>query len=309
MKYDVFISYSRKDTAIADKICYAFDRAGITYFIDRQGIGGAYEFPEVLANAILDSKLFLYLASENAYKSKFTNSEITFAFNEKEKNSILPYIIDSSILPVAQRFIFSAINRRNMKEHPIETVLVPDLLDLLGRPRQAQQKPGGTIGAGEAFDDKDAMLDIILEDAGWRKLQVWKVIRDTMQPIRELSLGDVKAICDNVPSVIATMPRREASIIQAKIEEYGATVRLRPANAINLYDVVLEKNGMAKLAIVKEIYTILGLGLAEAKSLADNVPSVIAKSVSFAYALDIKSRIERIGGTVSIQGQNGRIVK
>ena len=153
MKYDVFISYSRKDTAIADKICYAFDRAGITYFIDRQGIGGAYEFPEVLANAILDSKLFLYLASENAYKSKFTNSEITFAFNEKEKNSILPYIIDSSMLPVAQRFIFSAINRRNMKEHPIETVLVPDLLDLLGRPRQAQQKPGGSIGAGEVFDD------------------------------------------------------------------------------------------------------------------------------------------------------------
>lgn len=310
MKYDVFISYSRKDTAIADKICAAFDRAGITYFIDRQGIGGAYEFPEVLANAILDSKLFLYLASENAYKSKFTNSEITFAFNEKEKNSILPYIIDSSMLPVAQRFIFSAINRRNMKEHPIETVLVPDLLDLLGRPRQAQQKPGGSIGAGEVFDDaKDAKVDIILEDTGLGKLQVLKIIKDTMQPIRELSLAEAKAICDNVPSVIATMPRREASIIQAKIEEYGATVRLRPANAINLYDVVLEKNGMAKLAIVKEINEILGLGLVEAKSLADNVPSVITKSVSFAYALEVKSRIERIGGTVSIQGQNGRIVK
>lgn len=31
-KYDVFISYSRKDTKIADIICEAFDKAGITYF-------------------------------------------------------------------------------------------------------------------------------------------------------------------------------------------------------------------------------------------------------------------------------------
>ena len=42
MKYDVFISYSRKDTPITDQICAAFDRAGISYFIDRQGIGGGF---------------------------------------------------------------------------------------------------------------------------------------------------------------------------------------------------------------------------------------------------------------------------
>ena len=60
--YDVFISYSRKDTNVANRICKAFDDAGITYFIDRQGIGGAYEFPAVLAEAIMSSKIFLYLA-------------------------------------------------------------------------------------------------------------------------------------------------------------------------------------------------------------------------------------------------------
>ena len=39
-KYDVFISYSRKDTEIAERICAALQNNGITYFIDRQGIGG-----------------------------------------------------------------------------------------------------------------------------------------------------------------------------------------------------------------------------------------------------------------------------
>lgn len=132
MAYDVFISYSRKDSAIADKICKAFDNAGITYFIDRQGVGGGFEFPEVLANAILDCKIVLFLASKNSYESKFTNSELTFAFNEKPKNSVLPYIIDASTMPLALRFVFSSINRRTIKSHPIDTVLINDILLLLG---------------------------------------------------------------------------------------------------------------------------------------------------------------------------------
>lgn len=139
-KYDVFISYSRKDTVIADRICKALSKAGITYFIDRKGIGGGIEFPLVLADAICESSLFLFLASDNSYKSKFTNNEITFAFNEKPKHSILPYIIDGSELPRHIRFIFAGINWRNLKEHPIETVLVSDLASLLDKKEEVHSK-------------------------------------------------------------------------------------------------------------------------------------------------------------------------
>lgn len=133
MKYDVFISYSRKDTATADRICAAFDRAGISYFIDRQGIAGGMEFPQVLADAIEESTLFLFLASENSYQSKFTNNEVLYAFNEKPSNSLLPYVIDGSRLPKSLRFSFASINVRNIEEHPVEPVLVDDVLRLLGR--------------------------------------------------------------------------------------------------------------------------------------------------------------------------------
>ena len=131
MNYDVFISYSRKDTAIADRVCRAFDRAGISYFIDRQGIGGGFEFPRVLAENIVGARLFLLLASENAYNSKFTMNEIVFAFNKKPKQSILPYIIDGSSLPLELEFTFAGINWRNISDHPIDTVLVSDILKLL----------------------------------------------------------------------------------------------------------------------------------------------------------------------------------
>ena len=138
MAYDVFISYSRRDTAVADRICAALDKAGITYFIDRQGIAGGMEFPEVLAENIIDSELVLFLASKNSYESRFTMNEITFAFNEKKKNSLLPYIIDCSEMPLKYRFTFAGINWRTIEDHPIETVLVNDLLALLGRPASVQ---------------------------------------------------------------------------------------------------------------------------------------------------------------------------
>ena len=160
MKYDVFISYSRKDTEIANQVCFAFDKVGITYFIDRQGIGGGKEFPLVLADAICDSRIFLFLASRNSYESKFTNSEITFAFNEKPHESIFPYIIDNSQLPRHLRFVFSSINWRNILEHPIETVLVPDLLDLLGKNvapinNVGMDVPIGTSLPNNAVEDND----------------------------------------------------------------------------------------------------------------------------------------------------------
>ena len=137
MAYDVFISYSRKDTEIADRVCAAFDKAGISYFIDRQGIAGGMEFPKVLAPAIKESKVFLLLASENAYQSAFTTSEINYALNKKQGKNLLPYIIDGSVLPDYMELVFSRTTWRTLREHPIDTVLVDDVLRLLGRTRKA----------------------------------------------------------------------------------------------------------------------------------------------------------------------------
>lgn len=153
-KYDVFISYSRKDTEIAERICAALQNNGITYFIDRQGIGGGMEFPVVLAQAIRNSELFLFLASKNSYSSKFTINEITYAFNKKERNQILPYIIDGSSLPEDLEFVFAGINWRIMQQHPIDKILIPDLLKLLGRNNKCQPIKGIVDSITRISDNK-----------------------------------------------------------------------------------------------------------------------------------------------------------
>ena len=243
MKYDVFISYSRKDTPIADQICAAFDRAGISYFIDRQGIGGGFEFPVVLAEAILESQVILFLASVNSYESKFTNAELTFAFNEKPKNSILPYIIDGSTMPPALRFVFASINWRTIENQPIEPVLVNDILGLLGKPKaevrsnpaqpqyqpqpqpqsqpQAQPSNVGASLSGNSFD-------VVLVDAGVAKLGCVKCVKE----LTGWGLAESKSAVDNIPTVVFKgVSRAEAESAVREFDDCGATAEIRPSAA------------------------------------------------------------------------------
>ena len=58
-EFEVFISYSRKDTPTVNRICKALDYQGITYFIDQQRISGGMEFPERIAEAIMGCRILL----------------------------------------------------------------------------------------------------------------------------------------------------------------------------------------------------------------------------------------------------------
>ena len=57
--------------------------------------------------------------------------------------------------------------------------------------------------------------------------------------------------------------------------------------------------GENKIAVIKAVRAITGLGLAEAKGLVDGAPKVIKEGVEKAAADDMKKQIEEAGGTVA----------
>ena len=144
MKYDVFISYSRKDMAVADQIAKAFDAAGISYFIGRQEMDGGLESSKVLATAIKESTVFLFLASKNFYESKYTRNEVAYVFNKKEDPQIIPYIIDGSTLPDELELTLSSFKCRDMRQHPIQTV-VEDVLEKIGQKSDSRYSPAPAL--------------------------------------------------------------------------------------------------------------------------------------------------------------------
>ena len=66
------------------------------------------------------------------------------------------------------------------------------------------------------------------------------------------------------------------------------------------FNVILKAAGDKKINVIKEIRTITGLGLKEAKDLVDGAPKPIKEGCTKDEAADIKTKIEAAGGTVKI---------
>lgn len=67
------------------------------------------------------------------------------------------------------------------------------------------------------------------------------------------------------------------------------------------FDVVLTGIGGNKIQVIKEVRSITGLGLKEAKSLVDEAPNPVEEGVSREEADDLKAQIEDAGGEVELQ--------
>ena len=67
------------------------------------------------------------------------------------------------------------------------------------------------------------------------------------------------------------------------------------------FDVELESAGGSKLAVVKEVKNLLGMGLKDAKGLVDSAPAIIKEGVPKEEAESIKAALEEAGATVNLK--------
>lgn len=73
------------------------------------------------------------------------------------------------------------------------------------------------------------------------------------------------------------------------------------AGAKDSYNVVLTNAGAGKIAVIKEVRGLTGLGLAEAKALVDEAPKTILENAKTADAENAKKVLEEAGATVELQ--------
>lgn len=67
------------------------------------------------------------------------------------------------------------------------------------------------------------------------------------------------------------------------------------------FTVVLASAGEQKIAVMKVVKEVLGLGLKEAKDLVDGAPATLKDGVKKADAEDLKKKIEEAGGKVELK--------
>ena len=106
-----------------------------------------------------------------------------------------------------------------------------------------------------------------------------------------------------------------AELVKAMEEKFGvsaaAPVAVAAAPAAAAADagaaeasevtVVLESAGANKIAVLKEVRAITGLGLKEAKDLVDGAPKPVKENIKKEEAEAIKKTLEELGATVEIK--------
>jgi large subunit ribosomal protein L7/L12 len=67
------------------------------------------------------------------------------------------------------------------------------------------------------------------------------------------------------------------------------------------FDVILESIGDKKIAVIKAVREITGLGLKEAKGLVDEAPKAVKEKISEDEANEVKATLEEAGASVTVK--------
>ena len=81
----------------------------------------------------------------------------------------------------------------------------------------------------------------------------------------------------------------------------AAAAAAAPAEEKTEFDVVLTNFGANKVAVIKAVRAITGLGLKEAKDAVEGAPSTIKEAVSKADAENFKKQLEEAGASVELK--------
>jgi large subunit ribosomal protein L7/L12 len=111
-----------------------------------------------------------------------------------------------------------------------------------------------------------------------------------------LEVNDLVKKMEEKFGISAAMPMMAAAAPAA-----GAAQAAAPAEEQTEFDVILAVAGEKKLHVIKEVRTITGLPLKEAKDLVEGAPKAVKEKASKSEATEIKTKLEAVGATVEIK--------
>ena len=117
--------------------------------------------------------------------------------------------------------------------------------------------------------------------------------KEIIDSLKEMSLLEIKEVVDLMKEEFGVDP---SAVAVAAPAAAGAAAEEGPSTV----DVVLANAGANKIAVIKIIKEITGLGLGESKAIADN-GGVVKEKVAAAEAEEMKAKFEEAGATIELK--------
>ena len=120
-------------------------------------------------------------------------------------------------------------------------------------------------------------------------------IVEALKEMPALELSELVKEIEETFGVSAAAPVAVAGAAGAPAGDAGA------ADEKSEFDVILEGFGDNKIAVIKAVRDITGLGLKEAKELVEGAPSPVQEGVAKDKAEEMKSQLEEAGAAVTLK--------
>ena len=120
-------------------------------------------------------------------------------------------------------------------------------------------------------------------------------IADSLSKLTVMEAAELSKMLEEKWGVSAAAPVAVAGAAPAAGGEAAA------AEEKDEFDVILASFGEKKIDVIKEVRTITGLGLKEAKDLVEGAPKPVKEGVNKAEAEEIKGKLEGAGATVELK--------
>lgn len=130
-----------------------------------------------------------------------------------------------------------------------------------------------------------------------KKVEVPKKFQDLVKSIEEMSVLDLSELVKVLEDKFGVSAAAPMAMMAAPAAGAGAA----PAEEKTSFNVELTEAGGQKIAVIKAVREVSGLGLKDAKDLVDKAPAVVKENVAKAEAEEMKKKIEAAGAKVTLK--------
>lgn len=163
-KYDIFISYARKDYVTQDgevipgnivsRVKDFLREKGFTYWFDEDGIYSGEAFATIIAQAIRDSRVFLFISTQASNESEWTVNEIAVAKALGKKT--IPFRADTTAYNIAVLMYLAPLDHIDYARKPRKAfdALEASLRNYLHKPLPQEEEDTPTHITGKARSEE-----------------------------------------------------------------------------------------------------------------------------------------------------------
>ena len=123
-------------------------------------------------------------------------------------------------------------------------------------------------------------------------------IKNLVEEIKKLTIVEVSELVKALEEEFGVSAAAPVAVAAAPVAGAAAPEAAEEKSEFNVF---LKEVGANKIAVIKVVREVTGLGLSEAKAIVDGAPAMVKENVAAAQAKEFEAKFKEAGATVELK--------